>query len=270
MKNLIISMALCSIFSITASELTTITSAFKQKKYPEVLSLFENFPENATGRHEAGLYAAMALFKQNKNHESLELIEQLIKNSTEDRAWQCRFKLLKMTVLAEMNQPQKSLEVLTPENVPPAFLGEFYCMQGKLLNQSGKWRQGIEAFYYGTRVMNDFAGRAQLLTADTYKANQLPLPAIESYLKVLSMRHSSMNDRRTAVQAAAGLLDNLDLGNEEVDDVLKNYPYELKLTNAEKLLLKGRKLQADLILNEIISEQRIPLPMRELATAMKN
>lgn len=270
MKKLLL-LALCtSISGITATETNPIDNAFKQKDYRAVCAAFNNLAKDSKQRNQAGRYAIIALSKQNKNAEALKLAETLIKENSSGHAWQCRFKFDKMTVLNMMKQPDQALKTLNAEDVPAAFLGEFYCLRGKLLNHTGQWRQALEAFYFGSLVSNNFAGRAQLLIGATYEAHKYPLPALEAYLKTLTMRHASMNDRRIANSAATKLLDQVDHDAEQVQDVLKDYPQELKLVNAEKLLSSKATLKAQGSLDKIIADQTIPLPIRELAANLKD
>ena len=270
MKKLI-SLLLCALISgVTAADTSSIANAFQQKNYAAVCAAFNNLPKDSAERNQAGHYTIIALSQQNKNAEALKLAETLINENSADRAWQCRFKFDKMTVLNIMEQPENALKTLAAEDVPAAFLGEFYCLRGKLLNNTGQWRQALEAFYFGSLVNNNFAGRAQLLIGKTYEVYKFPLPALEAYLKVLSMRHATMDDRRTAASTAAKLFDQVDHDTETVQDVLKDYPQELKLVNAKKMLVSKATLKAQVSLDEIITDQTIPLPLRELSTAMKN
>lgn len=270
MKKLIL-LAICASFSgVAVIAINPTETAFKQKNYPAVCTAFNNLAKDSEERNLSGHYAIIALSKQNKNTEALKLAETLIEENNADLAWQCRFKFDKMTVLNLMEQPEQALKTLDTKDVPVAFLGEFYCLRGKLLNHAGQWRQALEAFYYGSRINNNFAGRAQLLIGKTYEVYKFPLPALEAYLQTLTMRHASMNDRRIASHAAAKLLDQVDHGAEQVQDVLKDYPQELKLVNAEKLLSSKASLKGQESLNEITADQTIPLPLRELATILKN
>lgn len=244
---------------------------FQQENYPEVIAEFERFPAAPSGeRNKAAHFAILAMSGLKDYSRALALAEKMTGECGGDKAWRYRFRFHRMKLLGSLGRAPEALKIIPDAGpVPPAFKGEYYCLYGELREQAGEWREALVAYDYGAQAGNDFAGRARLSTAKAYEKHGFPLPALEAYLRTLSMIHVTIVDRTAALNGAVRLLDKVDRGREEVQDVLSALPAELQLAEAGKLLVAGDMEPALNALDRVVRDTSLPLSMRDYSRKLR-
>mgnify|MGYP000910273339 CR=1 FL=1 len=244
---------------------------FQQGSYPEVIAFFEKFPTApSTERCKAAHFAILAMSELKDYPRALAVADKMIDECGGDKAWLCRFKFHRMRLLGALGRSREALGVIADADaVPPAFKGEYYCLYGQLQEQGGQWRKALVSYDYGAQVGNSFSGRAMLSTGRAYEKHGFPLPALEAYLRTLSMTHVTLADRTVALNGAVRLLGKVDREQEEVRDVLSPLPAELELAEAGKLLTAGGTAQALKVLDRIAGDASLPLAMRDYVRKLK-
>lgn len=244
---------------------------FRQGSYPDVIAFFEKFPAApSVERCKAAHFAILAMSELKDYPRALAVTDRMIGECGGDKAWLCRFKLHRMRLLGALGRPQDALKVIADADaVPPAFKGEYYCLYGQLQEQGGQWREALVSYDYGAQVGNSFSGRAMLSTARAYEKHDFPLPALEAYLRILSMTHVTLADRTAALNGAVRLFGKVDREQEEVRDVLSPLSAELKLAEAGKMLTTGGTAQALNVLDRIAGDASLPLAMRDYVRKLR-
>ncbi len=248
-----------------------IVTMYRGGKYQAVLDSFNRLSATPSEeRNKAAHFAVLSLGKLKDYPQALALSEKMLAKNKNDKAWECRFKLHQMKALGQLGRQQEALKIIPDADaVPPAFTGEFYCLQGELLELDDQWRKAVEAYDHGAQASNNFAGRAKLLLGKAYEKNGFPLPALEAYLQIFSMLNATTADRREALNGAIRLLDKVDRSREEVQDVLLLLPAELKLAEAGKAFKTGNKAGAAKMLDEIVGNVSLPLSLRDFTGTMR-
>ncbi len=248
-----------------------IVTMYRSGNYKAVVDSFNRLSAAPSAERNKTAHFAVLSFGKLKNYpQALALSEKMIAENKDNKAWECRFKLHQMKALGQLGRQQEALKIIPDADaVPPAFTGEFYCLQGELLELDDQWRKAVEAYDHGAQASNNFAGRAKLMLGKAYEKNGFPLPALEAYLQMFSMLNATTADRLEALSGALRMLDKVDRNREEVQDVLLILPAELKVAEAGKAFKAGNKAGAAKMLDEIAGNTSLPLSLRDFTGTMR-